>query len=148
MALAIFVHLVLEHDFLGNIIRNHALGGTFSSQLRQIVVGVLVVDIVILQHVDQLREGRGDPDALFIFHALITLAQSLFYNKSQILLFLFVLCFVQIHEDGDERSLSVGGHQRDNLILNHLYAVFNLFPQTLLGNEIDLLLGHSLADGV
>ena len=148
VAFSVFVHLILEHDFFGNVIGYHTLGSTLGSQLCQIVVGILVVDIVVLQHIDKLREGRSNPDALLIFDTLITLTQGFFYNKSQILLFLFVLCLVQIHEDGDERSLSVGGHQRYDLILNHLYAVFNLFPQTLLGNEIDLLLGHSLADGV
>ena len=37
VALAVFVDLILEHDFFGNIIRHQALGRAFGGQLCQIV---------------------------------------------------------------------------------------------------------------
>ena len=131
VALAVFIDFILEHDFFGNVIRHQALGRAFGGQLCEIIIFAVFMNVVFLQHVDELGEGRSNPDALFIFHALIALAQGLFDNQSQILFFLLVLCFVQVHEYGHEGSLSVGSHQSYHLILDHLYAVFHLFPQAL-----------------
>ena len=131
MAFAVFVDFILEHDFFGNVIRHQALGRAFGSQLCEIIIFAVLMNVVFLQHVDELGEGRGNPDTLFIFHTLIALAQGFFDNQSQILLFLLVLCFVQVHEYGYEGSLSVGSHQGYHLILDHLDAVFHLFPQAL-----------------
>ena len=87
------------------------------------------MDVVLLQHVDQLGEGGGDPHAVLILHALIPLEQHLLDDHGQILLLPLVLGLVQIHEHGDEGSLSVGGQQRHHLILDGLYAAADLLPQ-------------------
>ena len=74
MALAVFVDLELEHLLLGDVVRHHALGGAAGGQLREVPVGGILVDVVLLEHVNELRERRRDPHALLVFHALIALA--------------------------------------------------------------------------
>ena len=88
VALSVFVHLELQHFLLRDIIRDHPLGGTLGGQLGQVEVGGVLGDIVLLQHINQLGERRGDPDALLILDALIALAERLFNDDGQVLLFL------------------------------------------------------------
>ena len=38
----------------------------------------------------------------------------------------------QVHKDGDERRLAVGGHQGDDLVLDRLYAALDLITQPVL----------------
>ena len=64
------VTLQLPHDLGGNVIRNHALRGAFSRQFRQIIVSAVFMDVVFIQNIDQLRERRRDPDALFVLDTL------------------------------------------------------------------------------
>ena len=40
-------------------------------------------------------------------------------------------CLAQIHEHRDERRLTVGGHERDDLILDGLDAAADLVAQTV-----------------
>ena len=87
------------------------------------------MDIVFIQHVNELRESRGNPYALFILHALHSLAEHFFDNHGQVLPGLSVRHFVQIHEHGDERSLSVAGHEGNELVLDGLDARFDFFLQ-------------------
>ena len=53
------IHVALEllHLLLGDVVRHHAPGGTFGRQLRQVPIGGVLVDVVFLQHIDQLGEG-------------------------------------------------------------------------------------------
>ena len=52
----------------------------------------------------------------------------------------FVLSsFVQVHKYRDERSLSIGGHQSDDLILNRLNTGADLFAKTTVNNLIALI---------
>ena len=153
----IHIALQLQHLLLGNIVGNHPLGGTLGGQLGQIPILGALPDIVLLQHIDQLGESRGDPHALFIFDALIALAQGLLDDHGQILLLLLVAGLVEVHKDGDEGSLAVGGHQGHHLVLDGLDATADFLPQALLHDLRDLLLIgadaqdlhlplHSLAD--
>ena len=43
MALAVFVHLVLQHLLFADVVRYHAFGGALGSQLGQVVVGLALV---------------------------------------------------------------------------------------------------------
>ena len=81
VALAVFVHLKLQHLLLGDVVGDHPLGGAFGRQLGEIPVGGILADVVLLQHVDQLGEGGGDPHAVLVFHALIALLQGLFDDE-------------------------------------------------------------------
>ena len=141
MALAVFVHLVLQHLLFADVVRYHAFGGALGSQLGQVVVGLALVDIVILQHVDQLGEGGGDPDAGLVLDALVTLAQHFLNDDGQVgLQALVVAGLVQVHEHGDERGLAVGGHQGDDLILDGLHAALDLLTQALFHDLRNFLL--------
>ena len=119
--------LQLFHLLFRNVIRNHALGRAFGRQFGQIIIRRIFVDVVFFQHVDQLRESRRNPDALFVFNALIALLQRFLNDQRQVFFLLFVFRFVQIHEDGDKRRLTVGRHQGYDLILNGLHAFADLF---------------------
>ena len=157
VAFAVLVNLQLQHLLLADVVRHHPLGGALGSQPGQIPVGGVLGDVVLLQHIDELGEGGGDPHALFILHALVPLAEHLLNDESQILLLLGIPGFVEIHEHGDERGLTVGGHEGNHLVLDGLYAPAYLVPEPILyqlgdGSFLRLntqgfqLLFHYLAD--
>ena len=129
----------LPHDLGGNIVRHHALGGTFRSELGEVVVGGILMDIVFIEDVDELREGGGDPYALFILDALHALAEDFFDDEGKVFPCLAVRHFVKVHEHGDERRLSVAGHEGDELVLDGLDAGLDLFLQAAfhdLGDDV------------
>ena len=143
------VHVALEllHLLLGDIVRHHPPGGAFGGQLRQIPVGGVLVDVVLLQGVDQLGEGGGHPHALLILHALVPLQQHLLDDHGQVLLLPLVPGLVQVHEHCDKGGLSVGGQKGHHLILDGLHAPADLLPQAGLHQLADLLLAGVHADG-
>ena len=129
----------LSHDLGGNVVRHHALGGTFRSELGEVVVGGILMDIVFIEDVDELREGGGDPYALFILNALHALAEDFFDDEGKVLPRLAVCDFIEVHEHGDERRLSVAGHEGDELVLDGLDAGLDLFLQAAfhdLGDDV------------
>ena len=138
--LAVFVDLQLEHFFLGDIVRHHAPRGALGGQTGQVIILGIRVDVILLEHVDQLREGRGDPDALLVFDALVALAQRLLNDDGKVVLLLRAARLAEVHEHGDEGRLTVGGHERDDLILDGLHAALDLLAQTLLDDLGDLFL--------
>ena len=132
--------LVLLHLLLGDVVGHHALGRALGGQLREVEVRGILVDIVILEHVDELGECRGDPDALLVLDTLVALAQRLLDNHGEVALLVLVASLVEIHEHGDEGSLTVGGHERDDLVLDGLDTALDLLAQTALDNLLDLIL--------
>ena len=148
MALSVFVDLQLEHLLFGDVVRHHALGRALCGQLRQIPELRILVDVVLLQHVDQLRERRRDPHALLVLHTLIALLEGLLDDHGQIVLLPLVLGFAQIHEHRDERRLSVRGQQRHNLILDGLHAAADLLADAVFHQLGDLLLRRRGVDGL
>ena len=58
-------------------------------------------------------------------------------NQCQIISGLSLRYFIQVHEYRDKRSLPVGRHQSDNLILNHLYTLNDLVPDTHFSDLVD-----------
>ena len=136
--------LQLAHDLSGNVVRNHTLGGTFGSNLSEVPVLGILVDVVLIQNVDQLRESRSDPCAALILNALHTLLHYLFNDQSQIITGTSLRNLVQIHENSHKRSLSVTGHKSDQLILDGLDTALDLVLQSALGNLADDLLVHRL----
>ena len=137
MALAVLIDLHLQHLLLGDVVGDHPLGGALGGQLGQIIIRSAGTDVVLFQNINELREGGGDPDTGFVLDALIPLTDGLLDDDGEVGLFLRVAGFAQIHKDGDERSLTVGGHQGDDLILDGLNAAVDLVAQTALD---DLLL--------
>ena len=51
----------------------------------------------------------------------------------------FVARLVEVHEDRDERRLAVGGHERDDLVLDGLHAAADLVAQTALDDLGDAI---------
>ena len=146
VALAVFVHLQLQHLLFRDIVGHHPLGGALGGQLGQIVIGGAGADVVLLQHIDQLGEGGGDPDAGLVLDALVALAEHLLNDDGQVGLEpLVVAGFAQVHEHRDEGGLAVGGHQGDHLVLDGLHAAVDLGPQPLFHNGLLALLGDGQA---
>ena len=48
VAAAVFINLQLQHFFLGDIVRYHAAGSALGGKLRQIVIGSVRADIILL----------------------------------------------------------------------------------------------------
>ena len=141
VALAVLVDLVFQHLLLADVVGHHPLGGALGGELSQVVVGLTLIDVVVFQHVDELGEGGGDPDSGLVLDALVALAQHLLNDDGQVgLQALVVTGLVQVHKDRDERSLAVGGHQGDDLILDGLHTALDLLAQALLHDLGDLLL--------
>ena len=142
------VALQLPHLLLGDVVRHHALGGAAGGQLREIPVGRILVDIVLLKHVDQFRERRRDPDALLVFHALIALAQRLLDDHGKVMALLLVFRLSEIHEHRHERGLAVRGQQRDDLILDRLHAAADLLAHAVFDELGQLFLTRMRVDGL
>ena len=127
----------LSHDLSGNVIRYHTFGGTFCSQFCQMPVFGIFGYIIFIQYIDQFRECRGDPGTFFVFYALKSLKQCFFDDHGKVFTNLTFRNFVQIHKHGDERSLSVTGHQSDELILDRLDSALYFVAEAALGNLVD-----------
>ena len=145
VALAVFVHLQLQHLLFRDIVGHHPLGGALGGQLGQIIIGGAGADVVLLQHIDQLGEGRGDPHPRLVLDALVALADGLLDDDGQVGLFLGGAGLAQVHKDGDEGRLAVGGHQGDHLVLDGLDAPVDLGPQPFFHNGLFALLGDGQA---
>ena len=130
--------LQLTHLLLGDVVGHHALGRALCSHLGEIEVRRILMNVALLKHVDQLGERRGNPHAGFVFHALVALAQHLFDDHGQIVALFFAARLAQIHEHRHERSLAVGGHERDHLVLDGLHATADFVAQALLNHLVDL----------
>ena len=103
------------------------------------------MNVVLVQNVDQLREGGGDPYTFLVLDTLHSLDQNLADDGGEIGSRLPVRNLIQIHEHGNEGSLSVAGHQSDELVLDGLDAALDFFRKTALRDEVDNLLIHVLS---
>ena len=118
--------LQLPLNLIGNIIWRHPFGGTLSSNLREIEVFRIRIDIVLVQSIDEFRKRRSDPNAHFILYTLNTLLQSFLNNSSKVFPFPVVLSLVDIHIDRNKWCLTIGSHQSHHLVLNRLYTFGNV----------------------
>ena len=79
-----------------------------------------------------MGKAGGDPDAGLVLDALIALAQHLLNDDGKVRLkALVVTGLVQVHEHRNERCLTVGRHQGNDLILDSLHAALDLLAQAL-----------------
>ena len=136
----------LESLLLADVVGNHPFGGTPGRQLGQVIIRSAWFDVVLFQHIDQFWKGRSDPDTFLVLHSPYALDQHFLDAEGQVFLDLLVSGFVQIHEDGEERSLSVGRHKGDYLVLDGLDALFDLLAQPFLDNFTLQLLGRRDAE--
>ena len=95
------------------------------------------MNIVFVQDVDQLRECRGNPDALFVLDALHSLPQHLFDAHGEVIPDLAVFDFIEIHVYSHKRGLAVGCHQGDDLVLDGLDTGPDFILQAFFGNPVD-----------
>ena len=137
------IALILPHLLRRDVVRHHALRGALRCQLRQVVVLALRIDIVLIQCVDDLREGRCDPDTLLILDALHALLQDLLDDHREVITGLARRYLIEVHEHRNERCLTVTGHEGDHLILDGLYTTYDLFLQALFHDLPYLLVGHA-----
>ena len=100
-------------------------------------------NIVLLKHINKLRECRCHPNSALILYTLISLSYHLFYNKCKVFFFLLILCFIQIHKYCNERSLTVGSHQSDHLILYCLYTLGDFLTKSVLYDFFFSLIGNT-----
>ena len=136
---------VLFHDFSGNIIGNKTFCRTFRSQFRQFIIRGIGMDIILIEYINEFRERRSNPYALFIFDALHSLEKYFFDNHGKIVTGASFRYFVKIHEHGDERCLAVTGHERDELVLDGLDTALDFSVETFFYNFIDDFFVHRLA---
>ena len=129
--------LHLLHDLCGNVIRNHALCSALCSKLRQMPILGILGDVVLVKHIDQLRECRGDPHALLVLDTLHTLNHHFLDDQSKVISRLSLRNLIEVHENSYKRSLTITGHQRDQLVLDRLNSALDLLSQTSLDNLID-----------
>ena len=122
--------VILTHLLRADIVRIHTLSAAFYSQTRNIIIFAALEAVMLIKHINQLREGRRYINALIIFNTLQTLTQNLLYNHSVLLQVRIVL--LQVQEQGYKRRLAVGRHQGINLILNRLHAALELVAQALI----------------
>ena len=130
--------LKLAHLLLGDVVGHHALGGALGGELGQIEVRRILANVIVLEHVDELGECRGDPHAGFVLNALIALTKRLLHNHGKVVLLLGRTGLIEIHKDRHERRLAIRGHKGHDLILNRLDAATDLVTQAVLNNLADL----------
>ena len=130
--------LELAHLLLGDVIGHHALGGALGSQLGQVEVRGILVNVIVLEYIDKLGECRGNPHAGLVLNALIALTKRLLHNHGKVMLLLGRTGLIKIHEDRHERRLTIGGHKGHDLILNRLDTATDLVTQAVLNNLADL----------
>ena len=133
--------LELAHLLLGDVVGNHALGGALGSQLGQVEVRGILVNVIVLEYIDKLGECRGNPNAGLVLNALVALAKRLLHDHGKVVLLLRRTGLVKIHKDRHERRLAIRGHKGHDLILNRLDAATNLIAQAIL-NDLANLLGR------
>ena len=82
-----------------------------------------------------------------VFDSKNALLEHDFDNEGEVIPSAAFRDFVEIEEDGHERSLAVGGLQRDQLILDGLAARFDFLADFLLDQVIELIAGSFDASG-
>ena len=100
--------IVFTHFLSADVIRIHTLSAAFYCQTRNIIILAALQAVMLIQNINQLREGRGYINALIIFDALQTLTQNFFYNHSVFLQIRIIL--LQVQKQGNKRRLTIGGH--------------------------------------
>ena len=98
------------------------------------------MNIVFLKNVNKLGESGCDIYTFFIFNTENTLIKHFLDNHCKVISCRTFFYLIKIHEYGNKRSLSICSHQCDNLILNNLNSLLNLFSYTHFCDFIYLLL--------
>ena len=134
--------LVLAHLLLADVVGHHALRRALRGELGQVPVGRVLADVLLLEHVDELGERGRYVDALLVLDALDALVQHLLDDHREVVALALAPRLAEVHVDGDERRLSVRGHERDDLVLDRLHALLDLLADAELDDLVEVLLRH------
>ena len=144
----IHIALEFEHLLFADVIGHHAARRALGGELCEVIIRRVVVNVVLFEHVDELGKGGRDPHALLVLDALIALLEHFLDDDGKVALFLLASRLVEVHENGDERCLTVRGQKRHDLILDGLHAAANLLAQALFDDFGDLVLRGVDAEGL
>ena len=134
MPFSVFIYFVGKHNLFGYIIGNHSLSGTLCGKLGKIPILSAFPNIVFLKYVYKFRKRRRYPNALFVLYALIALQKRFFYYHRKVFAFSVIFRFSEIHKHRYERSLSVSGKKRNDLVLYGLHASLYFCTKTFFYN--------------
>ncbi len=99
-------------------------------------------NIIFFQYINQFRERRCNINAFLILYAANTLIQHFFYDKRKVVSRLSLRHFINVHENRYKWRLSVSCHQRNDLILYHLYTAVDFLAHTHFRDFINLLVSQ------
>ena len=133
MPFAVFIDFVFEHFLFGNIVGYHTFCGTSGRKFGKIPVLGIFGYIIGFENVYEFGERRGNPYARLVLYPLYSLKKRFFDNYGKVFFLLIVPRFVEVHEHGDERSLTVGGKKGNDLILYGLNTPFNFVAKAFFG---------------
>ena len=97
------------------------------------------MDVVLIQHIDDLWECGCDVYTFFVLNALYPLKKDFLYKHGKIFSRLTFRSLIEVHEHCNEWCLTVTGHERHQLLLDRLYTIFYFLSQTLVYEFVYLL---------
>ena len=139
VALVVFAHLLCR-----DIVGIKALGRALYGKPRKVVVLSALQAVILVKHVYELGECRGDVHAYLVLYALIALLEYfLYYHR---VFFDVLVLVVEVHEEGDEGGLTVGRHEGINLVLYGLNACLELVLYAHVDNSLLVFGAHGIAE--
>ena len=122
--------VVFAHFFSADIVRIHTFRTAFYSQAGNVIVFATFQAVNFVENINQFGERRSNIYAFVVFNTLQALTQNFFYDHCSFFQIRVVL--FQMEEQGNERRLTIGGHQSVDLVLNGLYTTLQFCTQTFL----------------
>ncbi len=88
------------------------------------------MDVILIQHIDQLRECRCDPRTALVLNTLHTLLHNFLDDQCKVITGASLRNFIKIHENRYKWCLSVTGHKSDQLVLDRLDTTLDFILQS------------------
>ena len=98
------------------------------------------MDVILIQHIDQLRECRCDPRTALVLNTLHTLLHNFLDDQCKVITGASLRNFIKIHENRYKWCLSVTGHKSDQLVLDRLDTTLDLILQSAFRYLLDDLI--------
>ena len=93
------ITFIFQHFLLRNIVWNHSLSCTLSSQLGQVIILRPRTNVIFFKDIQNFRERRSYPNTLFILDTFNSLFQDLFNQDCEVVFFLLCIDFIKIQEN-------------------------------------------------